>query len=229
VTAPGLTRRALIVCVVSVVSLAVLAALVVAPWRPLLEFDHALGAWLHGIAVDHPALVRAADVIAVAFSPSVFRVLVLALAGWLLWQHRSWLAFWAVLTMTAGGAVGLIGKVLAARARPSFPDPVGHAPGYSFPSGHAINAALGVLVILVVILPLIRRGAVRIAIVSTGIVVVLVTGLDRMVLGVHYLTDVVAAWLAAVAVVAGTAHALRGRLEPPPEPDRQPTSAGVAS
>jgi undecaprenyl-diphosphatase len=224
VTAPGLTRRALVVCVVSLVSLAVSAALVVAQWRPLLEFDLAVGAWLHGIAVDHPALVRAADVIAVVFSPSVFRVLVLALAGWLLWQHRSWLAFWAVLVMTVGGAVGLIGKMLTARARPSFPDPVGHAPGYSFPSGHAINAALGVLVILVVVLPSIRRRAVRIAAVSAGIVVVLVTGLDRMVLGVHYFTDVIAAWLAAVAVVAGTAHALRGRLEPPPEPDRQPTS-----
>jgi undecaprenyl-diphosphatase len=204
-------------------------------WGPLLDFELAVGSTVHAVAVDHPALVRALDVIAVVFSPTVFRVLVLALAGWLLWRGRARLAFWAVLAMTVGGLAGLLGKLATMRARPSFPDPVGNASGYSFPSGHAINAALGVLVVLVVVLPLVRRRAGRVAAVLVGATVVVVTGLDRMVLGVHYLTDVVGAWLAAVVVVAGTALAMRLRpgdalqADGAARPGDQPRSAGVAS
>jgi undecaprenyl-diphosphatase len=196
--------------------LAVLTALVVTRWDPLLEVDLAAGRWLHRIAVDHPALVRAADVVAVVTHPDTFRAVVVVLAVWLVWRRQAWLAFWAVLTMTVGGAAGLAGKVLTGRDRPSFPDPVGHAAGYSFPSGHAINAALGVLVILVVVLPLLRRRSARVTAVVVGALVVLVTGLDRLVLGVHHLSDVVGGWLGAVVVVAATA--LLVRVPDPPQP-----------
>jgi undecaprenyl-diphosphatase len=40
-----------------------------------------------------------------------------------------------------------------------------------------------------------------------GVTIVLVTGFDRVALGVHYVTDVVAGWLVAVALVAATAAA----------------------
>jgi membrane-associated phospholipid phosphatase len=189
--------------------LAVLTALVSTRWRPLLEVDLAVGRWLHGIAVDHPPLVRTADVVAVASQPDTYRAVVVVVAGWLLWRREAWLAFWAVFAMTVGGLAGVAGKVLTARERPSFADPVGHASGYSFPSGHAINAALGVLVVLLVVLPLLRRGVTRVAAVTAGALAVLITALDRLVLGVHYFTDVVAAWLAAVVVVTATALIVR--------------------
>ena len=194
---------------VSGVLLAVLTTLVVTRWGPLSGVDLAVGRWFHGTAVAHRGLVRAADVVAVVTHPDTYRVLVVVLAAWLLWRREAWLAFWAVLTMTVGGLAGIAGKALTARDRPRFPDPVGHASGHSFPSGHAINAALGVLVILTVALPLLRRRAARVAAVTTGALVVLVTSLDRLVLGVHHLTDVVGAWLAAVVVVAATALLLR--------------------
>jgi membrane-associated phospholipid phosphatase len=194
---------------------AALTALVVTRWGPLLHLDLAVGRWFHGIAVDRPGLVRLADVVAVVTHPDTYRVIVVVFAGWLLWRRESWLAFWAVFTMTAGGLAGIAGKALTARDRPSFPDPVGHAGGHSFPSGHAINAALGVLVILVVVLPVLRRRAARVAALAAGALAVLVTCLDRLVLGVHYLTDVVGACLAAVVVVAATALLIR---VPAPKP-----------
>jgi membrane-associated phospholipid phosphatase len=204
--------------VTSAVGLAVLTVLVVSRWAPLLELDLTVGAWVHGISVEHPALVRVADVVDVAFSPSVFRVVVVVLAAWLLWARRARLAFWAVLAMTVGGVVGILGKLVVARVRPAFPDPVGHAAGYSFPSGHAINAALAVLIVLAVVVPLMRRAA-RVTAVVVGALVVVATGLDRMVLGVHYLSDVVAAWLAAVIVVAGSALVMDRWSAPDPVPE----------
>jgi membrane-associated phospholipid phosphatase len=214
---------------VSAGALAVLTLLVTTGWGPLLDLDRTVGSSVHAVAMAHPGLVRAADVIAVVFSPTVFRVLVLAVAGWLLWRGRARLAFWAVLAMTVGGLAGLLGKLATARERPTFPDPVGHASGYSFPSGHALNAALGVLVLLVVVLPLLRGRAARVAAVLAGVTVVVVTGLDRVALGVHYLTDVVGAWLLAALVVAGTALAMRLRPDDTSRPEGQPRSAGVAS
>ncbi|HEV7756256.1 MAG TPA: phosphatase PAP2 family protein [Mycobacteriales bacterium] len=206
-------RTAVRALVVSGALLAVLTALVTTRWGPLLGVDLAVGRWFHGIAVDRPSLVRAGDVVAVASRPDTFRAVVVVLAAWLLWRREARLAFWAVLAMTAGGLAGIAGKALTGRARPSFPDPVAHAGGLSYPSGHAVNAALGVLVILLVAVPLLRRRAARAGALATGALAVLITGLDRLVLGVHYLTDVVAGCLAAVVVVAVTALVIR---VPPP-------------
>jgi membrane-associated phospholipid phosphatase len=195
--------------VISGALLAVLTALVVTRWGPLLHLDLTVGRWLHGIAVDHPGLVGAADVVAVVTHPDTYRAIVVVLAVWLLWRRESWLAFWALFAMTVGGLAGIAGKALTARDRPSFPDPVGHAGGHSFPSGHVINAALGVLVVLLVVLPRLRRRAARAVALTAGALAVLVTSLDRLVLGVHYLTDVVGACLAAAVVVAATALLVR--------------------
>jgi membrane-associated phospholipid phosphatase len=185
---------------------AVLTLLVTMRWAPLLELDRVVGARLHAVAVTHPALVRAGDVGAVVLHPNVFRVAIALCAAWLVWRGRPWPAFWAVFTMAIGGLAGIATKLLTARDRPSFPDPVGHAAGYSFPSGHAINAALAVLIIGAVVWPSLRRRALAVAV---GVSVVVLAGLDRMVLGVHHLTDIVGAWLAAAAIVGATAWLMR--------------------
>jgi membrane-associated phospholipid phosphatase len=202
---------------ISALALVLLTVLVATGWSPLLRLDRDVAARLHEVALDHPGLVRAADIGETVLSPNVFRGLVVVLAVWLLWRGQARLAFWAVLAMTVGGLAGILGKLLLARPRPQFTDAVGHATGYGYPSGHAINAALGVLVILAIVLPRIRH---RAAAIVFGALVVILTSLDRMVLGVHYLTDVVGACLAALVVVAATALAW---------PPRQGRSAGVAS
>ena len=42
---------------------------------------------------------------------------------------------------------------------------------------------------------------------ALGVAVVLLTGFDRVALGVHYVSDVVAGWIVALACLAGTAGA----------------------
>ncbi|GIF13053.1 hypothetical protein [Actinoplanes teichomyceticus] len=51
------------------------------------------------------------------------------------------LARWVAVTMTAGGPLGALLKVLVGRDSPELREPVGRAVGYAVPSGHALNSA----------------------------------------------------------------------------------------
>jgi undecaprenyl-diphosphatase len=137
----------------------------------------------------------------------VFRVAVAALVITLFVRGARRLAWWAAITMATGSALGLVLKLIVARARPSFDLPLATAPGYSFPSGHALNSTVGVLVLLLVVLPALRSTTQKVAAWAAGLMIIALTGLDRIGLGVHYVSDVVAAWLVGVALVAATAAA----------------------
>ncbi len=124
--------------------------------------------------------------------------------------------------MAVGGILGVLLKLLVDRARPAFPEPVAHASGYSFPSGHALNSMLGVGVLLLVFLPVLR-GTGRIIAYVAGAAVVLLTGYDRVALGVHYVSDVLAGWVVALACPGRHRDRVRG-LAPRAGP---PTVRGV--
>jgi membrane-associated phospholipid phosphatase len=152
--------------------------------------DRAVAFWFNRLAADHGWLTDVGHVLAVALHPWVFRLLVLAacLAAWRAGRRR--VAAVAAGTMVAGSLLGVGLKLLIARPRPVWGDPVATEIGYSMPSGHALNAALGTGLLLWLAWPwLTARGWTGRA-VAAGAVVVVAAALDRMVLGVHYLTDV---------------------------------------
>ena len=64
-------------------------------------------------------------------------------------RRRTTLAWWAFVTMMLGWNLALVLKYVVQRARPVVDDPVSHSPGYSFPSGHAANAAIVATVVVV--------------------------------------------------------------------------------
>jgi undecaprenyl-diphosphatase len=117
------------------------------------------------------------------------------------------MALWVAVTMTVGGLLGLVLKLLVGRNRPELLDPVARAAGYSFPSGHALNAAVASGVFLLVFLPLVKQRRRRLGLWLAAIVVTVVTGICRIALGVHWTSDVVGGWILGVAVVAATAAA----------------------
>jgi undecaprenyl-diphosphatase len=87
--------------------------------------------------------------------------------------------------------------------------------GYSMPSGHALNAALGCGLLLVLGWAWLGARGLRAPAVAVAVVVVLAAALDRLVLGVHYLTDVtagVAVGLAVALVAARFGAATAGRV-----------------
>ena len=129
------------------------------------------------------------------------------------------LAIWAVVTMAIGGVLGVRPQA-AGRPGPArhFPEPVAHASGYSFPSGHALNSMLGVAVLILVFLPVLTRTG-RVVAYAVGALLVLLTGFDRVALGVHFVSDVVAGWVVALAVLGrhrGGVRDLAPRAGPAP-------------
>ena len=99
-------------------------------------------------------------------------------------------AWWAFGTMMLAWMIGLGAKYLFQRARPIVEDPVSEAPGYSFPSGHALNSAAWATIVVILLWPLLRTRAARTVAVVLAVVVIGVTAVDRVLLGVHYPSDV---------------------------------------
>jgi len=185
-------------------------------WAPLSQADASARDGLHGYAVTHPGFVDAMQLIsdagsALAWLP-VLRVVVL----WLLWRRLPRLALFVVITAAGSSVLNTVVKSAVHRLRPTLANPVTHASGLSFPSGHAQAAIVGYAVLLLVFLPglhgLARRTAVTLA-----ILMVLAIGFSRVALGVHYASDVVggfvlgAAWVAAMAAAFNAMHVERGR------------------
>ena len=215
--------------VLLLVPFALLAAVVAGGWAPLRDADAAVTDALHGYALDHPGWVDAMVVLTNVFSPMVLRVAVLVLVIWLVRRlHATRVAWWAGVTMAAGGLLGVLLKLLVGRDRPDLLNPVAQAAGYSFPSGHALNGALAAGVFLLVLLPFTAgRPGRRAALWAGALAVPLISGLTRIGLGVHYTSDVVAGWLLGVAVVAATAAAFdRWRVRSGRRPARA-TGEGV--
>ena len=205
---------AAVLAVLLLVPFSLIAVLVVDNWAPLRDLDLSVTDALHGFALDHPAWVRAMAVWCVVFDPNSLRVAAAVLVVWLWRRGASGLAVWVVVTMTVGGVLGALLKLLVGRHRPDLLEPVARATGYAFPSGHALNNALAAGVFLLVLLPFVKgRRWLRAALWTVAILVPLITGISRVGLGVHWASDVVAGWLLGVAVVAATTAAFEAWRE----------------
>ncbi|MFD3538351.1 phosphatase PAP2 family protein [Streptomyces sp. NPDC058662] len=200
------TRLVLTALVTAAVSVPFALALVLveSQWPPLYRLDRATAERLHETALDHPAWVRVLDILTgVVWDPVTMRLLVALLVIWLL-IRRAWrLAAWASVTAVAGALTGVLVKIMVERARPHLPDPVADAPGFSFPSGHAMTATTSCAVLLLVLLPLVPRGWRPVAW-ALALVSVVGVGYTRVALGVHWVSDVVGGWMLGLAVVTAT-------------------------
>lgn len=194
-----------IVGLVVVVLLVPFGLLVVAT-RPVNDVDARVVAELHAFALAHPGVTRVLIVWTDVFGPWSWRVVVVAVAGWLVYRGAMAVAVWAVGTMAVGGVLGWVLKIVTARGRPQLPDPVALAPGPAFPSGHAVNVTLGAGVLVLLLLPVLPRWGRRVAWAVAGFLVLSVSG-TRAALGVHWVSDVAGGIVLGVAVLAATTAA----------------------
>jgi membrane-associated phospholipid phosphatase len=194
--------------VLLLVPVALLAALVATGWEPLHGFDRRVTDALHATARANPAWTTAMQWWTDIFQPNLFRAAALVLVIWLARRGARRTAAWVAVTMVAGGLLGGLLKLIFERARPELPDPVSSALGYAFPSGHALNAVLGVAV-FVMIFPKLKWLW----------IIPPVTALSRVFLGVHWTSDVIAGLLLGAAVVVITVRVMAA------DPDREPVEA----
>lgn len=188
----------------------------------LAAIDQGVAADLHRFLRGRPALEASMHVVALLTQPFLLRAIALVAVIRLWRRDRQRVAIWLGVTMIVGGTLGGVLKLLVARSRPAFEDPLATAAGYSFPSGHALNAMLAAGCLVVLLHPATRGGR-RAAVWAGATALVLVTGFNRVVLGVHYLSDVLAGWTVGLATVLATvaAFALWRRDEglPPGDPE----------
>jgi undecaprenyl-diphosphatase len=170
---------------------AVVAGLVASHWPVLLAGDQAAEGALHGeVLAQHWLLVAARTATALG-SPVVVDVVTTVVVVMLLA-----LRWWRTAVVVALAGVGelvceSVVKVLVARPRPVRVDPVASASGSGFPSGHAGGSAAVYGALVLVGLAGGTRWA-RVMLVRGAALLIGAVAVSRVLLGVHYPSDVAA-------------------------------------
>ena len=162
--------------------------------------DAALAEWLHRQAT--PSVTR--WMLLVTHLHSTFAVAAYAsLAGlWLAWQRR-WQRLLTLAICIGGGlALNVAMKLAFQRARPKFDEPLLTLSSYSFPSGHVLASTLLYGLCVAGVFVHTPRWGWRLLAILVALAAIATVAFTRMYLGVHYLTDVGAAFFEGVAWLA---------------------------
>lgn len=191
-----------------------LALLVRGAWPPLVDADRSATRGAERAVQGSDALLLAARGVTLLGDPLGLWLLVLVVCA-VLWRRGAHRLVLFLLAVRLGAQVLSSGLKLAVdRSRPVFEQPVDAALGASFPSGHALGSAAVWTALAVVALPLVRRrwqpllAAVAVAVAVTA---------SRVLLGVHYVSDVLGGlllgvgWTAVCAAVLVAWRAEEGR------------------
>ena len=196
---------------------------------PIVSFDRAVAGWLHahetGFATDVVSTVTqlggATVLLAITLVASVALVLARRFA------HAALMG----AALAGGEALNMALKAAFERPRPAFSDPIATASGFSFPSGHAMVSLTVYGALAFVILATTKSRRARVLVLATAAALVLAIGFSRLYLGVHYVSDVLAAYGAGVAwlMLCGLTLVGASRLRTGPsrlEPAVEPTTVG---
>lgn len=131
----------------------------------------------------------------------VLLVMDLGVAIWL-GARRQWRLFtlWAVAIL-GGVCLDEILKLAFQRARPSVASEFITSHSLSFPSGHAMNSLVGYGMLAFLLRQRLVDGRARTAVTIGVVALIGAIGFSRLYLGVHYLSDVTAGYLAGSAWV----------------------------
>ena len=114
---------------------------------------------------------------------------------WLTLLRRFRESTFAFLALGGSALLNVAAKHGFARARPSLWDSIAPESTFSFPSGHAMGSATLACVLILLAWPTRWRWPLTIV----AIAFVIAVGLSRVYLGVHYPSDILGGWAAALA------------------------------
>lgn len=179
------------------------AVLVAQPPPPVI-YDEVVSAFADELAHNHQLVAPLAGFFAVAGSVFVLLPLTVAVVVGLARRGHGWWAAWVAACGMGGWIISQSVKHIVDRPRPVWPDPFVVLSTPSFPSGHAMAGIYGYVVFGIVALALLPRRWPGVSLIVFGVLM----GPSRVLLGVHWPTDVLGGWLLATGWVCATAAVL---------------------
>lgn len=190
---PATRTHALAVVAGCLAVVALLGAGVLTRFAPQMDLDGAVSEALY--AGDDRATVLDGLLETVTAPGSFwFRLVVFVpVVTWLLARRAAATALWVAVAVVGAGPLNSLLKELFGRVRPDFDQGGARLDSLSYPSGHSSGIATLAAVALLLVWPLLHRRA-RAWALTAGVCLVVVVGLTRMWLGVHFLSDVLGGW-----------------------------------
>lgn len=176
-----------------------------------------------------PVLLRdvAVDVTSLG-SAVVVTLVTVAVVGFLLLKKMFGYASLVTVASAGGALLNKLLKVHFARPRPEAVPHLREVFSLSFPSGHAMLAAVVYLTLGALLVPTLKNKREKVYCLGVAMLLTLLVGASRVYLGVHYPTDVLAGWAVglswallcwiAARLMAG-GRALQAQAHPAPQID----------
>lgn len=190
---PYLTLYVIAGLAICIISLLVFGQIVdgVADNAGLVRFDTALANALHSVATAGST----ATFVQISLLGSEILFGWCAVVALILALQKRWLALIMWLIAIVGGELlNALLKLAFARPRPTFATPLVIERYYSFPSGHAMMSFIAYGMLAYVLCLMVTNSISRFIIVLCASTIILLIGVSRIALGVHYFSDVVAGY-----------------------------------
>jgi undecaprenyl-diphosphatase len=195
-------------------------------WAPLESVDHYAAARLNSLIAGHSAAIGIVKAVTWLGSSGVLWTVIGAAVVLLAIRRRWRLAIYLLVTGAGALALDPVLKALVGRLRPVVAHPIAHGNGDSFPSGHALGSIVCYGALFLVFLPALRGIWRR---VFTAVIVTLIAliGISRLLLGVHYVSDVLGAWALGITWLGVTAFAFELSRNAIGAPVTRPVTEGL--
>ncbi len=204
----------------------ILLVLVRLQWRPLESVDHGAAAHINDLIAGHPALVAVVKAVTWLGSDGVLWTIIGVSAVFLAFRRRWRLVLYLLVAGAGALVMDPILKDLVGRLRPVVAHPIAHGGGDSFPSGHSLGSIVCYGAVLLVFLPA-ARGRWRTVFITVIVTLVALIGISRILLGVHYLSDVLGGWTLGITWLGLTAFAFELTRRAEGQPVTDPLAEGL--
>ena len=160
-------------------------------------FDDGLLHWMH--AHQTPWVTALARGLAWFGNPPVIvGMAVLGVIVGLVWRKVRGAAWTLPIAVVGAGLIIQGVKITFQRPRPTLFHPLLHESGYSFPSGHSLISVVVYGLLGYFAMHLFGRRVPRLVVGIVTVAIILLVGVSRVYVGVHFPTDVLAGWTAGI-------------------------------
>ena len=204
----------------------ILLILVRVQWAPLEAADHGAAAHLNSLVAGHAALISVVKAVTFLGSDGALWTVIGLAAVLLALRKRWWLALYLLVTGAGALVLDPVLKSLVGRLRPVVAHPIAYGTGDSFPSGHSLGSIVCYGAILLVFVPA-TRGRWRTGFITVIAALVALIGISRILLGVHFLSDVIGAWALGITWLGVTAFAFELTRRAAGRPVTDPVTEGL--